>query len=252
MTRHALAVRLAAARQTHQFIPFDPADACKDEAEAYAVQAEVAAALATGVAGWKVGLSPAGGGWAAPIFTCDLIATGGEFRFRGDMKCVKVEAELGVRFARDLPTRAGAPYSRAEILAAIGSVFAGIELVGVRFVKGAELPFATRLADNFANAAYAAGSDYTDFHGLDLANIRCVLKQDSKTVSDRVGGHQQGDPMTPVIAWVNGQRDQFGGIRAGQFITTGTLTTPYDLDATALLEASLEGVSAVSLRTVAT
>ena len=118
-----------------------------------------------------------------------------------------------------------------------------------RFKKGVELPFATRLADNFANNAYAAGPGLADFSKLDLSKIRCILKQDSKVVSDRLGGHQQGDPMTPVIAWANTQSDCLGGIKAGQFITTGTLTQPYDLNTAVTLEAELEGVSKVMLKT---
>ena len=249
MSSHTLAARLAEARKTKKFIAFDPAVACKDAAEAYGVQAEVASALGTTVAGWKVGLLPDGGGWAAPVFACDTIADGGTFSFAGDMNSVKVEAELGIRFARDLPARPGKPYTRDEILDAVGGVFAGIELVGVRFVKGTELPFATRLADNFANTAYAPGPALSDFRKLDLSKIRCILTQDGKTVSDRIGGHQQGDPMTPVIAWANAQADRFGGIRAGQFITTGTLTQPYDLDTSVTLEVVLESVGKVSLKT---
>lgn len=250
MTIQTLAARLAGARQTCRFIDFDPALACKDVAEAYKVQADVAAALGTRPAGWKVGLMPDGSGWAAPIFATDTLADGATFRFKGDMNSVKVEAELGVRFARDLPPRPGQPYTRAEILDAVGGVFAGIELVGTRFAKGVDLPFPTRLADNFANTAYAPGPELTDFKHLDLSNIRCILRQDGKVVSDRVGGHQQGDPMTPVVAWANNQCDAFGGITAGQYITTGTLTQPYDLATATTLETELEGVSRVTLKTV--
>ncbi len=249
MTAHPLSAALARARQTNRFLKFDAELACKDIAEAYSVQAEVAGLLGTAPAGWKVGLLPEGGGWAAPVFACDMIAGGGAFHFAGDKDSVKVEAELGVRFARDLPARPDKPYSRDEILDAVGEIFAGIELVGTRFEKAVQLPFATRLADNFANTVYAAGPGLKDFRTLDLAQLRCILKQDGKVVSDRPGGHQQGDPMTPVIAWANSQRDAFGGIKAGQFITTGTLTQPYDLASNATLEAELEGVSKVTLHT---
>ena len=251
MRSHPLAARLAEARRTKKFIAFDSSIACKDAAEAYRVQAEVAAAVGTTVAGWKVGLLPDGGGWAAPVFASDTFANGGTFAFGGDMNSVKVEAELGVRFARDLPARPGKPYSRDEIVDALGAVFAGIELVGTRFVKGTELPFATRLADNFANTAYAPGADFADFRKLDLSQIRCILTQDGKTVSDRIGGHQQGDPLAPVIAWANAQADRFGGIKAGQFITTGTLTQPYDLETSVTLSVVLEGVGDVTFKTKA-
>ncbi len=246
---HPLSARLIEARRTRKYLSLDPAITCKDLAESYAVQAEVAAGLNTTVAGWKVGLMPDGGGWGAPVFACDSIADGGTFKFDGDMNSVKVEAELAVRFGRDLPARPGKPYSREEILDAVLEIFAGIELVGTRFKQGVELPFATRLADNFANNAYATGPGLNDFRNLDLSQIRCVLKQDGKVISDRLGGHQQGDPMTPVIAFANMQTDRLGGIKAGQFITTGTLTKPYDLSTAVTLEAELEGVSRITLKT---
>ncbi len=247
---HPLSARLIEARRTHKFLALDSSITCKDSTESYAVQAEVAAGLNTTVAGWKVGLLPDGaGGWGAPVFACDSIADGGTFKFDGDMNSVKVEAELGVRFGRDLPARPGKAYSREEILEAVSEIFAGIELVGTRFKQGVELPFATRLADNYANNAYAAGPGLKDFRKLDLSQIRCVLKQDGKVISDRIGGHQQGDPMSPVIAFANSQSDRFGGIKAGQFITTGTLTKPYDLSTAVTLEAELEGVSRITLKT---
>ena len=252
MTASTLAAKLADARRTLKFIDFDPAIACKDIAEAYAVQAEVARLIGADVAGWKVGLLPEGkGGWAAPIFGVSTIASGGTFHFKGDMDSVKVEAELGVRFARDLPPRPGKPYSREEVLDAVGAIFAGVELVGTRFRKGVQLPFATRLADGFANTAYTPGPDFKDFRSLDLSKIRCVLKQDGKIISDREGGHQQGDPMVPVVAWANVQADRFGGIKAGQYITTGTLTEPYDLDAAVTLENELVGIGKAVLKTAA-
>lgn len=250
MTASPLAAKLAEARRTHRFIDFDPALACKDAAEAYAVQAEVAGLLDGAVAGWKVGLLPEGaGGWAAPIFSESTIESGGTFYFKGDRNSVKVEAELGVRFGRDLPPRPGKPYSREEVLDAVSAVFAGVELVGTRFKAGPQLPFATRLADNFANAAYAPGADCTDFRSLDLSQVRCILKQDGKVVSDRVGGHQQGDPLVPVVAWANVQADRFGGVKAGQYITTGTLTDPYDLETAATLENELVGIGKAVLKT---
>ncbi len=246
---HPLAARLAEARRTRKFLEFDPAIACRDSGEAYAVQAAVAGSLGTKPAGWKVGLLPGGAGWAAPVFASDAVSDGGMFSFSGDCVMVKVEAELGLRFGRDLPPRSGTPYSRDEILDAVSHMFAGIELVGTRFRKGVELPFATRLADNFANTAYAASQGTANFRSLDLARIRCRLTQDGRVMNDRIGGHQQGDPMIPVIAWANAQADCLGGIKAGQFITTGTLIEPYDLSTAVTLVASLEDVSQVTLST---
>jgi len=245
----ALATLIAQARRTRSYPAFDPALACASVQEAYGVQAQTAQALGASVAGWKVGLFEDGRGWGAPIFASDICSASAPFRFTGDMKSVKVEAELALRLGRDLPHRPGKPYSREELLDACSAVFAGIELVGTRFSDPQNLGFETRLADNFANTAYAPSEGSASFKALDLTSLRCSLKQNGKTVSDRKGGHQAGDPLLPALAFANTAGDRLGGLRAGQFITTGTLTDPYDLAEDAALEVGIEHIGTVSLFT---
>jgi 2-keto-4-pentenoate hydratase len=245
----ALAERIVEARRQRRFATVDPALACASAAEAYAVQAAVARKLGTLIAGWKVGLFEDGRGWGAPIFACDMVAAGGTFNLSGDLSSVKVEAELALRLDRDLPLRPGQPYSRDELLAACSEVLTGIELVGTRFSDPENLNFESRLADNFANTAYAAGPGTRTFADLDLPTLRCRLDQDGKSYSDRKGGHQAGDPLIPALAFINTQGDALGGPRAGQFITTGTLTDPYDLAVSAQLDASIEHIGTVRVFT---
>lgn len=242
-----LAQTIAGARRSRRFPAADPAQALASTQAAYQVQAEVAALLGESVAGWKVGLHEDGSGWGAPIFASDILQDGGAFGFSGDLQSVKIEAELAIRLGRDLPHRSGQPYSRAELLAACSEVFTGIELVGTRFADPQNLGFFTRLADNFANTAYAVSAGTADFAALDLPNLRCTLSRDEKVVSDRNGGHQAGDPLIPALAFVNTQGDRLGGLKAGQFITTGTLTEPFDLSGSASLTATLEHLGTIRL-----
>lgn len=228
-------------------LTFSPGLACTSAADAYAVQAAVAAELGASVAGWKVGIGPDGVAMAAPIFDSDLTPPGGLFELSGDMHSVKVEAELALRLGRDLPARNGAGYRREDILAAISEAFCGIELVATRFRNDSEVDFATRLADNFAHAAYAAGSGTGAFAGLDLSQLPCCVRRDGIVVSDRSGGHPLGDPLLPVVAWANEQCDRLGGMRAGQFITTGTLIDPFPAASSTRLDAELAGVGSVAV-----
>ena len=65
---------LLAARRSGGQIAFDPCFADIDEEQAYAVQAQVAAGMKTRPAGWKVGRSPEGRPFAAPIFASDAFS----------------------------------------------------------------------------------------------------------------------------------------------------------------------------------
>jgi 2-keto-4-pentenoate hydratase len=163
---------------------------------------------------------------------------------------VKVEGELGVRFARDLPVRPGQPYTRAEMLDAIGEVFAGIELVASRFEDSANTPFLARIGDSFSNLAYSVGGGVTDFRALDLAKLPCRIDFDGDTKHQAVGGHANGDPLIPLIAWASEQIDYLGGMKAGQFLTTGTLNTPIPADQPALIRVTIDGVGEANLKLV--
>jgi len=238
---------LIAARRTRSLLPSAPQEGCATTADSYAVQAEVASALGASVTGWKVGFGPEGQALAAPIFTTDMIGPGDAYRLGGDGRTVKAEAELALRLGRDLPSRPGRPYTRDEILAATAQVLCGLELVATRFAQDTGVSFEDRLADNFAHGAYAAGDGVGDLAGLDLTQLACTVRRDGAVVFDGPAAHAHGDPLVPAIAWANGQCDRLGGLRAGQFITTGTLIAPITIDDAATIEAQLTGIGAARL-----
>ncbi|MDB5649733.1 MAG: hypothetical protein JWL62_1253 [Hyphomicrobiales bacterium] len=248
MTGPALAARLAEARHTRQPYELEASATPADAAAAYATQADVAARLGTTVAGWKVGFAPTPdkAPMAGPMFACDFRENGGTYRLAPG-ETVMVEAELALRLAQDLPPRPGAPYTESEILAATGEMLVGIELVGTRYTDPDAAPFTARLADNFNNAAYVVGQGIRDFAGLDRARLRCHLWIDGTCVNDRIGGHGDGDPLLPMLAWASHQVDALGGLKAGQVITTGSLNAPVALSGSARIEAELAGLGRVTL-----
>lgn len=251
MTFLPLADTLLAAYRSATQARYEAALAPAGAAEAYRVQAEVARGLSAQASGWKVGFRPDGGGaFAAPILSTGVVSSGARWRLGPGIGGVKIEAELAVRLGRDLPLRSGQPYTREDLLAAIDEIFVGIELVASRFSNVDDVPFDARVADNFNNGAYVISAGTKTFAGLDLSQIRCRLLVDGVAKNDRLGGHGDGDPLIPVVAWANVQADAFGGLRAGQFITTGTLNDPVPLNGPAKLEASLEGVGTVNVEIV--
>ena len=85
------------------------------------------------------------------------------------------------------------------------------------------------------------------FRSLDLKALRCRLWVDDELVNDKIGGHSLGDPIAPVLAWANTQGDALGGLKAGQIVTTGTLTTPVRLERPARLRGLIDGLGEILL-----
>ncbi len=242
-----LAALIVKARRARTALPVDPALAPASLHAALGVQAEVAAELGEAPAGWKVGFTPQGAAWAAPIFVGDIRL---ETYQLAPGELVKVEGELGVRFARDLPVRPGKPYTRDEVLDAIGEVFAGIELVASRFADSANAPFLARIGDSFSNLAYSVGTGARDFRDLDLANLPCRIAFNGVTQHEATGGHANGDPLIPLVAWASEQIDYLGGMKAGQFLSTGTLNVPIPTGEPVTIDLTLGGVGTAQLTLV--
>jgi 2-keto-4-pentenoate hydratase len=190
--------------------------------EGMAVQTEVARQLGASVAGWKVGAGPERIPDGAPLYTHLVHENGASFLVRKS-GLWGVEPEFGVRLKSDLPPRVHAPYTREEIAEAIGSVFAGIEIVASRLIDFKAAPYPAFLADNIGNAGYIVGREVEDWRGLDLSQLHATLTVGGETVHDAVGGHPYDDPLAPLLNYANAQCDGLGGLKAGQIVTTGSL-----------------------------
>ncbi len=220
-------------------------------AEGYAAQAGVVIALGERVAGWKVGFGPDRLPAAAPLVAGVVVPSGGILALPPGRSAL-LEIEIAFRLARDLPPRPDRPYTRGEVIDAIDVALAGAELIAARGGLPAEgTPFPRFVADLQGNAGYACGSATRGFASLDLEGCRVSLFIDDELVHEAVGGHPQGDPYAPLVAWANAQCDRLGGLRAGQVVTTGTMTPPRPIDRPARVRAAVEGVGEVALALVA-
>lgn len=213
--------------------------------EAMQVQAEVAGLLGASVAGWKVAIRPEGHAVAAPLLT-PLVTQASAFAV-SPQGLMGIEVEIGLRLAGDLPPRPDRPYMREDILAACSSVLVGIEVVSTRLPDQPNAPFALVLADNVSNGGYAIGDETTAFAALDLGNLALSVSIDGREVHAGIGGHGNGDPLVPVLAYVNSPNDRLGGFRQGQIVTTGTLCGLVPVRPDARIEASIARIGRVSL-----
>ena len=189
------------------------------EADSYQIQDAVIAKLGEKIGGWKVGISPLGGHFAAPIYAPTVVPSPASLPAR-NFKIIGIECEIGFRFDKALSARPQ-PYSRDEVLAAV-SLVPTIEVVDSRYQDFRAIDRLMVLADNFSNGGLVYGTATKDWGGIDLAHPPIEVTADGKPFADCTG-LRAGTPidlMLAAAAHANGR----GGIPAGTVITTGTHT----------------------------
>jgi 2-keto-4-pentenoate hydratase len=217
----AAAQALAGADRSHQPIAALPGHVHPaSPAEAHAIQERLVALSGETIAGWKIATTPEGVATWGVIYERDVFESPARVA-AGLMPMRGIEGEVAFRFTADLPARA-APYSRAEIRTLLAAIPV-IEIVDTRFADYAATPVLDRLADRMSNGGLVVGTAEAGADARDLSKLRVTLIGESDTLLDQVGGHSRGDPLLPVIDFVNA-RQQSLGFHAGELITAGTLT----------------------------
>jgi 2-keto-4-pentenoate hydratase len=215
------AARVLAAARTGQPIAALPEGARpKTEADSYAIQEAVLRRLGERVGGYKVGFSPAGGIFCAPICASMVHASPASLPARG-FHLIGIECEIGFRLNQALAQRER-PYSRDEVLAA-ASLHPTIEIVDSRYQDFRSLDRLQVLADNFSNGALVYGAAASGWQGMDLAHPPIEVTADGKPFAECTG-LRAGDPIGLLVELVNFVAKRRGGVPAGIFVTTGTHT----------------------------
>ncbi|UPK39843.1 fumarylacetoacetate hydrolase family protein [Bradyrhizobium sp. 186] len=133
---------------------------------------------------------------------------------------VEYQARLGV----DLPPRAR-PYSAEEVDEAVASLHPGIELAECRFVHDAAFPpMPAILADGAGSGSIALGEAIADWRSRDIANQEVVLNCNGALRRRGTAADAIDHPLVP-LTWLANELSRTGiGLKAGQTISTGTLT----------------------------
>ncbi|HMM89385.1 2-keto-4-pentenoate hydratase [Bradyrhizobium sp.] len=217
-------------REGRQQSGLDPRLVPPDNATAYRVAAMVEEELNREVVGWKIaamkeGLqrqlhtdSPIYGRVFAPLM--ESPATVEHARLCSPIPEVEYQARLGV----DLPPREK-PYSVAEVTDAVVSLHTGIELAECRFVHDAAFPpLPAILADGAGSGVVVCGDAIADWKTRDIARQEVLLTCNGTLRRKGTAGEALDHPMLP-LTWLANELSRTGiGMKAGQTVSTGTLT----------------------------
>lgn len=217
-----------------------------DMDEVYFVQDRIAAAFGE-IGGWKVGAPNAE---ATPIFAPMPLAwisaggstlAGSRWRYRG------LEAEIAFLVGEDLPPRA-TPYTREEALAAMASCHPAIEVLESGLVDPMQAARFSSFADLQMHGGFVYGPEFSDWRSLDFNAETVTLAVDGVVRVERKGSNTSGD-LLKLIPWLaNDGAARTGGLRKGQWITTGSWTGVTNADAGAVVEAIFAHAGTASLR----
>lgn len=191
--------------------------------EVYFIQDNMAVAFGA-VGGWKVG---APNPEATPLFASMPLVwiaedgstlNGPHHRLRG------LEAEIAFLIGSDLPPRS-TPYTREEVAAAITSCHPAIEVLETAMVDTKKCDRLTVLADMQTHGGFVAGPAAPQWQQIDFAKETVVLTVDGVVRVEATGSNTAGTDVLRLVVWLaNEGAARTGGLKAGNWITTGSWT----------------------------
>jgi 2-keto-4-pentenoate hydratase len=215
-----------------------------DLAEAYFIQDTLAQAYGP-IGGYKIGAPTAD---ATPVFAPMPLAwmapsgsTLSGHRFHG------LEAEIAFLVGQDLPPRA-LPYTREQTLAAMASCHPILEILESGFTDPMQAAKLAAMADLQMHGGFVHGPAFPDWQRVDFHTETVTLTVDGIIRVERVGSNTSGD-LLRLLPWLANQGvERTGGLRAGQWITTGSWTGYTLADAGASAAATFSSAGYVDVR----
>jgi 2-keto-4-pentenoate hydratase len=227
----AAAELLLKARADHRKLDRLPEDITPHSiADANLIQDALSELWGLEVVGWKIGASTMQAmemlGCDAPfpgrVFAPYLLETPAEVAASSVHKCA-VEGEMAFRLAADLPPQ-DAQYRRADVETAVDAAMPAIELINDYWIDGLALGVEHLVADNGSNGGLILGNPIDDWRSQDLAEHYVTMAIDGEVKGEGRGKVVLGHPLNTLVWLANDLSARGIGLKAGQIITTGTIT----------------------------
>jgi 2-keto-4-pentenoate hydratase len=200
-----------------------------DKGTAYRVASLVAEELGWPVLGWKIAAMKAEMQQAlrtdSPIygrafFVRETPATFVHATLASPIPEVEYQAKLGI----DLPPR-DRPYSQEEVTDAVASLHPGLELAECRFIHDhAFPPLPAILADGAGSGTIVYGPAIANWKTRNIAGQQVTLWSNGRLRRTGTAAAALDHPMVS-LTWLANELSHTGvGMKAGQMVSTGTLT----------------------------
>ena len=231
MTAQRELARLLASlrRDGRQQSGLDPRLVPPDSATAYRVAAMVAEELGWTVGGWKIAAMKAEMQKAlrtdSPIYgRVFFLEPTPVTVIHADLASPIPEVEYQAMLGADLPPR-DKPYTVEEVTDAVASLHPGLELAECRFIHDSAFPpLPAILADGAGSGTIVYGPAIENWKTRDIAGQEATLSSNGRLRRKGTAGAALDHPTMP-LTWLANELSRTGiGLKAGQMVSTGTLT----------------------------
>jgi 2-keto-4-pentenoate hydratase len=137
-----------------------------------------------------------------------------------------VEFEIAMEMAEDLPV-ADAPYTRAQVAAAVGAVMPALELADDRDADYKQLSSngLMLIADNAWNEGAVLGGPVRNWRDIDLAALKGAATINGEPAGEGFGRDVMGHPLDALTWLANNLASRGLGLWRSDVIITGSLVT---------------------------
>ncbi|SAK44565.1 2-keto-4-pentenoate hydratase-like protein [Caballeronia hypogeia] len=214
--------------------------------QAYAVQDATLRAMQANVAGWKVGAkSPDGPIQGAPLPAEGVHGSGARLAMHAFGRA-GLELEVAFRIGRRFEP-GGGPYRDEEVLDAVESVHAAIEIVVSRFAAWPDVEKPWQLADLQNHGALIVGEGVPYDAAFPFVSPSMTFTLDGAALFHGEPANPAGDPRR-LLAWtVNHSVARGLPVERGTVITAGSYTGLAIPDAPGVAVGVIEGLPVVEL-----
>jgi len=180
---------------------------------------------------------------AGAMFQATVMQDAGRFD-RSKLCRPGVECEIAVQIGKDM--QADRPFTREDCDAYVRSAMASIELVDDRWTDFKAVPAPAFISENFFNAGCVLGAP-AEASGEALAVASGSMRINGEVVGSGTGADILGHPFE-ALAWLANHQMQRGApLKAGDYVTLGSVIQTQWIDSPALVEVEFTGLGRCEL-----